>query len=55
MDRKDQRPAGGCVNCGGPVRTRKTSGWVCAACERALRRGEARVTESEMRLLDGNR
>ena len=28
-----QRPAVGCVNCGGTVRTRKPGfGWVCAKC-----------------------
>jgi len=38
MTTKDQRPSGGCDNCGGPVRTRKSNGWVCAACERGLNR-----------------
>ena len=52
MDRKDQRPAGGCVNCGAPVRTRKTNGWVCARCEREMTR---RRTELEWRWLDGDR
>ncbi|MGV9867817.1 hypothetical protein [Rhodococcus koreensis] len=28
----DQRPAGGCTNCGGPVRTYKPGGWLCADC-----------------------
>ena len=34
----NQRPAGGCANCGGPVRTRKGGAWVCATCYRAERR-----------------
>jgi ribosomal protein L37AE/L43A len=38
----DQRPSGGCENCGGPVRTRKPSGWLCAKCVDQLDR-EARV------------
>ncbi len=31
-----QRPASGCNNCGGPVRTYKDSyyGWTCAVCVR---------------------
>jgi hypothetical protein len=32
----DQIPTGGCENCGGPVRTRKAHGWVCAKCEKNL-------------------
>ena len=31
----DQRPSGGCVNCGAPVRTRKDGEWICAACHKA--------------------
>jgi DNA invertase Pin-like site-specific DNA recombinase len=34
----DQAPSGGCENCGGPVRTRKGHGWVCAECEKLLDR-----------------
>lgn len=30
-----QRPAGGCVNCGEPVRTRKGGEWICANCYKA--------------------
>lgn len=33
----DERPSG-CDNCGGPVRTRKGHGWVCAKCDRELDR-----------------
>lgn len=33
---KMQAPRGGCQNCGAPVRTRKSNGWVCARCEREL-------------------
>ena len=31
----DQRPAGGCVNCGAPVRTRKGGYWLCSRCWKA--------------------
>ncbi|MEV0477063.1 hypothetical protein [Streptomyces prunicolor] len=34
-----QRPAGGCERCGGPVRTRKDGhGWTCARCVREIAR-----------------
>ena len=33
---KQQRPTGGCTNCGAPVRTRKANGWVCTDCDRKL-------------------
>jgi hypothetical protein len=35
---RDQAPSGGCENCGGPVRTRKGHGWVCAKCDKDLDR-----------------
>lgn len=44
---RDQRPSGGCANCGGPVRTCKAWGWVCASCARLLRARDAG------RLVDG--
>jgi hypothetical protein len=39
---KDQPPAGGCDNCGGPVRWRKEHpawgyGWFCSKCVRTAR------------------
>ena len=45
---KDQKPSGGCINCGGPVRTRKNGAWICAKCNKAL-------SELEKRWLDGDR
>lgn len=35
ISQADQRPSGGCVNCGAPVRTRKDGEWICAACHKA--------------------
>jgi len=29
---RDQAPAGGCLNCGAAVRTRKDGEWLCANC-----------------------
>lgn len=40
---KMQTPSGGCTNCGGVVRTRKSQGWVCARCEYDLTHTE-RIT-----------
>lgn len=34
---RDQAPAGGCVNCGASVRTRKDGEWLCANCHRAAK------------------
>jgi hypothetical protein len=31
---RDQAPRGGCVNCGNPVRTRKSGLWLCYRCHR---------------------
>jgi len=33
---RDQKPSGGCINCGAPIRSRKANGWVCASCDRLL-------------------
>lgn len=46
---KDQPPRGGCVNCGGPVRTRKADGWVCAKCERRLNRASTLYADALIR------
>lgn len=36
VELQQQPPSGGCRNCGGPVRTMKDEGWVCAKCVRLL-------------------
>lgn len=37
----DQRPNGGCTNCGLAVRTRKGGEWLCSVCHRTQRAHEA--------------
>lgn len=64
---REQRPSGGCTNCGGRVRTRKADGWVCATCQGELARrltryvvpletaAPAALSELELRYREGDR
>lgn len=43
-----QKPSGGCINCGGPVRTYKsTYGWTCAECVREFECEATREARSQ--------